>query len=474
MRRRAFLGGAGGIVVGLPFLDFFRGAARGHHEGPTPKRLIVFVHQQGTIMREWAIPGASETDFRLGKILEPLESWRERMLFLYGVDNVMTRVCKSNGHNASERTLLTAQPFVTALDAAGALIPRDAQEADDAHAAGASIDQVIAQRIRAGHPYRSIDLAVGRTGTSRMLYAGREDPVTSVGDPREVLANLFAPTDASREELARLQARRLSALDAVRESFGTLRRRLGREDRLRLDAHADKVRDLELRVQSSGSMCATPSFTLPPDYDVEHHDWTSTPIQIDLLTMALSCEMAPVGTLLFRNAHAPFDWLTYTDESGVERPVIADRYDNWHDMVHDGRGIPVTPGATETYDDPGLIRGYRWYTEQFVRLLESLESTPEGEGTMLDHTMVLWISDFGNGQGHNNIRLHCAMAGNIGGTRGTGRCLRLSEGDGNYDEGDYTTHNLYTTMLHAFGQPDPMFGYETEDIPRLGAIPGIL
>jgi hypothetical protein len=471
MRRRAFLSGAGGIVVGLPFLDFFRGAARSHHEGPGPQRLIVFVHQQGTIMREWAIPGASETDFRFGRILEPLEAWKSRMVFLHGIDNALPGVCSSNGHSASERTLLSAQPFVTALDGAGNLIPRDDQTADDAHAAGPSIDQVIAERIRMGRPYKSIDLAVGPGGSSRMLYAGREDPVTSIGDPREVLANIFAPTLASREELDRIQGRRLSALDAVRDSFQSLRGRLGTSDRRRLDAHAEKVRDLELRVAGMAGTCRAPDPTFPADYDADRHDWTSAPIQMELLTLAMSCDLAPVGTLLFRNAHSPFDWLTYTDGDGVERPVVPDGYDNWHDLVHDGRNRPVTAGAEETFDEPGLIRGYRWYTERFVELLELLDGTPEGDGSMLDHTMVLWISDFGNGRGHNNIRLHAALAGNVGAASSTGRCIRLAEGDGDYDDSRVKTNNLYVSMLQAFGQGDETFGYQTEDVTP-GGVPG--
>lgn len=469
--RRAFLVGAGGITLSLPWLSVLGSPVRAQDAGVPggPRRLLLFFHHQGTVLRQWALPGAGETDFTLGEVMSPLEPFRDRLMFLYGIDNRIADLNLSNGHNSSARSCLTAQLFATAVDASGRYVPRDAQTVDNAPANGPSIDQVLAARMQGDLPYRSVDLAVGnQDGEGQMLFAGPSDPVRSEPDPRRALDRFFATDDGSAEELRRLRIRKQSVLDAVLSSFGALRSRLGSEDRMRLDAHADKVRDIERRVLATATVsCGRPTLDLPPDYDHARDDWTSAPTQMDLLVMALSCNLAPVGSLVFANAHAPFEWLTY-DDGGVQRPVVAPGYDNWHDMVHRGRDID---GGTR--DEPGLVRGYRWYSEQFAYLLEQLRSTPEDEGTLLDHTLVLWMSEFGDGDGHNTLKLHVVLAGNSGSSRGMGRFLDLSGGAGDWVPSATCTNQLFVTILQAFGYDDTTFGYQAEGVDP-GGLPGVL
>ena len=111
LSRRAVLRGAGGLALTLPFLEMFSAPAIA--QATTPKRFILFFHHQGTILRHWAQPGSSETNFTLGEIMTPLEPWRDRCLWLYGVDNKVAPLNRSNGHNSSARTCVTAQLYST-------------------------------------------------------------------------------------------------------------------------------------------------------------------------------------------------------------------------------------------------------------------------------------------------------------------------------------------------------------------------
>lgn len=469
--RRAFLIGAGGLTLSLPYLNVFgsRACAQAGGLPGGPRRLLLFFHHQGTVLRQWALPGSSETSFTLGEVMTPLERHRDRLMFLYGIDNKIADLNLSNGHNSSARSCLTAQLYSTALDASGRYIERDAQTVDNAPANGPSIDQVLAQRMQGDLPYRSVDLAVGnQDGEGQMLFAGRNDPVRSEPSPQRALDRFFVTDDGSAEEMRRLRLRKQSVLDAVLSSFAALRARVGAEDRARLDAHADKVRDIERRVLAPANVtCARPVLDLPADFDEARDDWTSAPAQMDLLVMALSCNVAPVGSLVFANAHAPFEWLTY-DDRGVARPVVAPGYDNWHDMVHRGKGID---GGMR--DEPGLVRGYQWYSEQFAYLLDRMEATPEDDGTMLDHTLVLWMSEFGDGDGHNTLKLHVVLAGNAGSSRGMGRFLDLSGGAGAWMPSATSTNQLFVTVLQAFGYDDTTFGWQADGVEP-GALPGVL
>lgn len=466
--RRNALRGAGGIALALPFLELFSGATA-HAQQGMPKRFVLFYHHQGTILRHWAQPGASETSYQLGEILSPLEGldplgnpWKDRCLFLYGVDNKIARIVSPSGHFA-QSTVLTCQVHTTSIDGNGNLLPTSQQPSQPGlyHAIGPSIDQVLAQRLRNNHPYGSIDVSVAENNSST-LYAGANDPVDSEPDPQAVFDRYFANGLQSAEELARLRLRKLSVLDAVNDNFATLRARLGASDRQRLDAHADKIRELELAIQNARE-CSVPTLSPAVGFDYQNDEQEGARLQLDLLTMAMACDLAPVGSCIFARGHDP-TWTWITDYPGS----IETGYENWHDMVHLGRNM----GPNADQDAPGLIRGYKWYTEQFVELLSRLHATPEDGGTMLDNSVVLWMSEFGNGTGHNSNRLHIVLAGAVGGSAGTGRCLTLGP-NGDYGESPNSTNQVFVSLLNTFGFADQTFGWQAPGVSP-GGISGIV
>ena len=443
-----------GWALALPFLEYFSPARALAQDAGGPKRILVFIHQQGTVLNQW-VPSGSEFSFTLPTILAPLDPWKDRCTFIAGLDNpYYYQNAGGDGHTGAANPLLTCE-----LDAD--------PYADRPFAGGPSLEQILSERIGGGTPYSRIDLATGTgwddTHTSGIIMAGSNDPIAARTNPEQVFNSLFAGLDDNSAADA-LRERRVGVLDAVLENFNQLRARVGADDRDRLDAHAEKIIELEQRIADTGPIeCSPPDLSLPSGYDHNNEEYEpdTSATMIDLLTMALACDMTKVGTFQFARSHGPefpFLW----DEYGgplVDYSV----WDNWHHMIHDGR------------DEPALVAGFTWYTTQFALLLERMAAMTDIDGdNLLDTTMVLWISDFGNGAGHNTIKLPVVMAGNTGGGQ-MGRFLDFMNGgpDDNWSASDYSTNMLYTAILQAFGGSDTTFGHQASYVPQ-GVLPGLV
>ncbi len=483
--RRTFLRGLGGITLSLPFLEAFA------QEAGSLRNFITFLNGQGTCLRNWVTNAATlqdTTSFTLGPVLAPLEPHKSRIVPIFGVDNKIHRYHNNGGHVAGPMTLLTGDAMTKALDANGNLLPTAAQPemGHEDHAAGPSIDQVLAGRLLEPGGYRSIDLAVGPSGVHHYQYVGQDDPVYSEGDPTVSFQQLFTTTDESVDLLRAERERRRSVLDAVLGNFQSLRSRVGREDKQRLDAHAQKVRDIEQMLQGDPKVCAPPTLTLErpawrtfdtvdhgtwseqynTGYDYRIDDDVSARAQIQILAMALACGQSRVGSIYFANAHDPFLFRGLTLPNGQS---YVDGYEGWHDMVHIGRGTGEGPASE---DAEGLIAGYRFYAEQFALLLDELASFETASGTLLDETMVMWTSEFGNGYGHNTDKIPFVFGGNCG-PLGGGRFLQRGV-PAEYQESPYTQNQVYTSVLRAFGFDDARFGRQGPDYDDSGTLPGLV
>ncbi|UJR86197.1 DUF1552 domain-containing protein [Sandaracinus amylolyticus] len=425
--RRAFLAGAGGVVLALPFLEAIHGRARAAPR--TPRRFVVWHQGQGTQWDQWAIPGSSQTDFRLGRILEPLADLRDRFVFMRGIDNRAKDRTEGDGHQSAIRSILCATP----------------------NSGGPSIDTVVHQRLRTEGQLGPLRLAIGSSARSGRFLAAAGDPVDSIGDPRAMLDTFFAGDDGASAELERLRLRRRRALDAVRESFGTFRRGLGTEDRDRLDRHAARLDDLETRL-ASGRTCARPVLEQPSGY-VPTRDWDVTARNVaEVVALAFACDVTPVATIEWTEDHDP----------ALFAPFIGS-YSNWHEMVHSGesrRGIT------------GLHDGYRYYATHMAYFLQRLQEIEEDGGTLLDSTCVLWSSDFGYGAGHNGLSTTFTLAGSLGAETQLGRCITYADPEQLWGASQYTQANLFTSILRAFGQTDEHFGDSTGG--TRGPIPGLV
>jgi len=422
--RRNFLRGAGGVALALPFLESI-GPARAGGEA-TPLRYLQFMHVQGTLVNEWA-PSGPEGAMVLSNILSPLETVRDQIVVVSGCDNPSASDYQSNGHISSGRTLFTCAPN-----------SGNANLAD-----GPSIDQVIAERMAAPTPHRSLQFGVGGPFVQeyQALYAGPQDPVPVDGDPRVVFDQLFSDLEndpaSAPTTMQRIRARRSSVLDTVLDQFDGTMARASAADRQTLERHADKIRELEIQLANEGEAgvgCGVPTLNLPPGYEPNDaaQDNSSSRAFIDLMVMAMACDMTRVGTLQYTNYHGPhYPWL------GVDVPGS---YSEWHAMVHD---IPNLANL----DAPRAV--FRWYMEEYAYLLEQLAATPDGDGTLLDHMLVMAASEISDGASHATWGLPIVLAGELDGRLQTGRHVNL---------GGARTGELFVTFLNWFGADDTVFG----------------
>lgn len=422
--RRNFLRGAGGIAVALPLLESTGPARAGG--GSTPLRYLQFMHVQGTLWNEWA-PSGPANAMVLSEILSPLEPVRAHIVPILGCDNPAAGDYGVNGHVNSGRTLFTCAPNSGNNDLAD----------------GPSIDQVIADRIDAPTPYKTLQFGIGGSGIGeyQALMAGPQDPVPLDGDPRQIFDQLFSDLDEDPAQqptaIQRLRARRGSVLDAVLDQFNGTVARASSADRQTLERHADKIRELEAQLGNegeAGEACGVPTLDLPADYDPndQGQDDVSSRAFIDLMVMALACDLSRVATLQYTNYHGPdYPWL----------PVaVPGSYPEWHSMVHD------LPNMSDL-SAPRAV--YRWYMEEYAYLLQQLADTPDGDGSLLDHMLVMSASELGNPASHSTYDLPIVLAGGVGGQLSTGRYVDL---------GGARTGELFTTFLQWFGANDTVFG----------------
>ncbi len=436
----------GGAALTLPFLEYTSG--RAYAQAGPPQRLVVFQHPMGMVMDAWR-PQGGERDFILHDILAPLEPYRDQLNIIEGLSNRVAPLNQlSDGHNSAARSLLTCMPFHESLSADGRLLPAS-QQSDNGLAAGPSIEQVIANDISVGRRFKTVDFMIGGTeiGQFQIFSAGRNDPVIGTADPRVLFDRLFSEVVGDdTTPIAMIRKKRASVLDVVRKSYEGLSSRMGREDRIRLEAHTTKVRELEQRIFSGGQMCSAPVVALQPGYNPNdsNYDDVSAEILIEEAVMALSCDLTRVVTLQFTNGEGPrFPWL------GVNIPG---QWSNWHTMIHEARNI----GGRDA-----MVAAMTWYTRMFARLLERMATVTDGSASLLENSLVLWVSDFGEGDAHNTENLPIVLAGGLGGRLQTGRYLKFP---------GRSTGDLYTSLLNLFGNPATCFGWG--DMCR-GPLPGI-
>lgn len=460
--RRNFLKGAGGLAVGLPFLPSLTRAKAGPGEGP--QRLILLMQPQGMIMEEWH-PTGTGSNYQLSPILSGLEDIREHINIISGLDNRVPMMAEGNyGHPGASKAIWTGMPLDFNLSPEGNMLPSPNVPEDPWHvgAGGPSVDQVIAQRLGAATPYESIGLRIGSNHdpiVDACYHAARNEHIGMDGDPREAFDRLFAGFEPGEPSaLQRLRAARGSVLDAVADSYAHTSARLSRADQIHLEAHAEKIRELELRFgngAAGGQGCALPEFSLPADYDPHHDDFddAGARAQIENAVMALACDMTRVVSMQYSHGQGNrFPWLGH--------PFPFDHWEGWHGIFH------IVPDGPTGRDYPevraAMIDVMQWYTDMFRLLVQRLAETPDGDGSLLDSTLVVWACEMGDGAGHNTVDIPIITAGNMCGRIETGRHLEY------YGR---STNDLLVSILNAFGYEDTSFG-----LPDAcdGALPGFV
>lgn len=500
VNRRRFLKGAGGAALALPFLTKLHGPARAAADAP-PTRIIVMSYAMGCVSQEFQ-PRGTGSSFTLPFITAPLERHRDRCLFVSNLDNASQHLVSSHafGHDGKKESALTGTLMVDAFGGDGS---NHIDNLSDGPASGGpnneSVENFIGRRILQGsHARASIDLGVtGRPERDRPEYVsefffeGPSNPVTLQQNPARAFDMLFAgiTPDGPMVDPAVVARRQRShsVLDAVRASFTELRSGLDARDRRRLDDHAALIRSIEVEIEERAA-CAPPAGALfMGGREAAWEPFSSMgmvemgPLMNTLMAAGMGCGLAPVGRIQFTEQHNPFFGIPLVDDE-VAQWRGADDSTAWHTLVHGEpspvTGVPTRDDGSNSYSMP-LLTGYRSFVESFADLLDKLAATPEGPDgeSVLDHTLCVLCSDFGNGNGHSANKMNWILAGNTGVTGRVGYHFDAAGRDaGFYTESAYDVNHLLTSIIQMMGvrhedgsevQEFGLQGFHTGIIPDL-------
>jgi Protein of unknown function (DUF1552) len=424
--RRTILRGMGAALA-LPLLDSMvpaLTAARKSAAAPV-KRLGVVYTPNGIMMDNWT-PAIEGVGFEFSPTLKALEPYRNRLLVLSGLNSippVMPGNEPTGVHaRASTRFLSDIQPKPT--------------EGSDLHA-GISIDQIAASHFGRETQLASLELGLesadsggaGDPGFSKVYDAtiswrGETTPLPMEHNPRAVFERLFGDGGASPESrLARLREER-SILDSVLQSASDLERGLGPRDRGKLGEYLEAVRDIERRIQKAEEQSGREAPTIEHPAGVPATYSEHVKLMYDLYVLAYQADLTRVVT--FMTGHE-FSGQTFP-EAGVP---------DAHHAISHHQGNPASLAKLSKID--------AFKMSLFAYFIGRLQSTPDGDGSLLDHSTIIYGAGMSDGNAHDPKNLPVLLLGGGCGTLKSGRHIRYPK--------DTPLANLHVTLLDKLGVP---------------------
>jgi hypothetical protein len=442
--RRAMFHRLGAAALALPFYELLAPRAAHAATGAKARRLVVFYFPDG-------VPGPSgagepsawharggETNFTLTDVLFPLAPFRERCVFLNGLSMGPT---DSGSHPGGAKKLLTA--------------------ADGGQ--GESFDQYMARTAGADAPFRHLYLgamanAGGASGDKHISYIGPGQTIAPQDNPLAAIGALFPGGGSQPGTGDASSRRRASVLDGVLAEMAALRSRLGAVDKRKLDIHLESLREVERRVKSEVTTtadCSRPVIDTSGVDAAQLYDPSRFPAilraQIDTLVTAFACGLTRVGVVQASN---------HTSELVMSRFAGSEMHDPGYDMrshqaSHYGNNHDLAKREYRAF-----VQQRKWFVAQFAHLLAELARRPEGDGSMLDHTIALMCTEVCDGNTHLHDDMPFVLAGGAGGLLRTGRLLSFP-GRRHAD--------LFVSLGRAMGEPTTWFGQGSS-----GGLPGLL
>jgi hypothetical protein len=429
--RRTVLRGLGATMA-LPFLDAMIPAfsLRGLAAAKPVHRFQTFYVPNGMAMEYW-LPKGEGTAFELSPILEPLAPFREQMLVLSGL--------KANWNYIHAGA---SGSFLTGTARGG----RNEIEI----IADVSVDQLLARHFAGETQVASLELSMDApanagacTGilscvyTHTLSWRSPTQPLPMEWNPRAVFERLFGDSGstnrAARE--ARLRQHK-SILDSVTEKLASLKRELGPQDQTKVDQYADAVRDVERRIEKAEQQSGLelPALEQPQGAPPVFEDHLA--LMLDLQLLAFQSDLTRVISFMLGK-----------EQSARPYPQI---------------GVPEAHHPLSHHNDvPELIAHMskinRYHTQLFSKYLERLRATPDGDGSLLDHTTILYGSGISNSTRHSGDNLPLLVMGGGAGTLKGGRHLTYS--------GKPTMANLLVTLMDKMDVPVERVGGSTGKLP---------
>jgi hypothetical protein len=394
--RRSFLTGVGlggaTVRIGLPPLAAMftesgtaYAAAAGKPAKPVEPRFVVWFNGNGILENYWT-PREIGPDYTITPCLKPLAPFRRDIHIVSGLDNP-----NGKGHHGAMSSLMSGAAFT------------------GRGAGGASIDQAIARHVGNASRFRSLQIGVcqesfGESIQRNMSWAARDRPLPPEMQPHRLFDRLFGGKDLGWID------RKKSVLDRVRDDAAAFEKRLGHEDKVRVDEYLASVRTVERAIAS-----LPPEYAVPldrPDDTGDMRDWPRiAKLQSDLLVHAFASGQTRVASYMLTKCQSltRFPWLGHTTL-------------RHHDYTHT---------RANTQEGQRIMRDIcRWHVEEFAYLLAKLKSMPEGDGNMLDNTLLLYVHEHAEANSHKTSGMVAILAGHAGAIKtGTHSMMTGTVGD---------------------------------------------
>jgi len=428
--RRAFLRGMG-VTIALPLLDAMTPAFAA---GANPAVRLGFVYvPNGIIMNKWT-PKGEVADFQFAPTMKPLETFRERLLVFSGLAQVQGRAL---GDGAGDHARAGAT-FLTGVHP---------KKSEINIRAGVSADQIAARELAKHTQFASLELGIESNQlagncdsgyscayTNTISWRGDTTPLPVENNPRAIFERLFGDGE-STDAAARLAMfeRQRSILDYVSGSLARLNGNLGPGDRAKLDEYADAIRDIERRIQKAEQQNAAmklPVMERPSAVPEEFEDHVK--MVMDLMALAFQADLTRVITLMMAR-------------EGSNRPYRSIGVsDGHHNLTHHQNDAEKIAKVTKINEQ---------HVKLFAYLLERLKATPDGDGALLDHSLILYGSSISDGNLHTHHDLPIVLAGGGAGQVKGNRHIVYPK--------DTPLNNLLLSMLEKAGVSIEKFGDST-------------
>jgi hypothetical protein len=427
LSRRTFLNGVGASLA-LPLLDSMVPAATALAQtAATPRTRFGSIYvPHGAIMPKWT-PATEGAGFELTEILQPLQPFYNQINVISDLRHAM-----AYGSGATANHNRSAAAFLSGAFAEVGARP----------SLGVTVDQIAAQKIGQDTPLPSIELTIespslncgdGLSCSYRdtISWQNANSPLPMENNPQVVFERLFGDGNTAVERRARRE-QSLSLLDSVLGEAAALQQRLPVSDRRRVDQYLSDVREIERRVQKAGQQLSddlpVPAAPTGVPSDGEDH----IKLMYDLQVVAWQAEITRISTFLMCKELSTFVY----PKSGVR--------DAFHTLSHHSN-------VQANIDRFTILNTY--HMGLFAYFLDKLQSTPDGDGTLLDHSLVLYGSGMSDGNQHNHGPLPILLAGGASGRLAGGRHIRNPK--------ETTMSNLLLAMLDKLEIPLDRFGDST-------------
>ena len=424
LRRRDLLKAAAASAALAPFVP---ASSRRAQAAGSPKRLLLLFSGNGTVESQfWPVGDGNAFTFKPGSITEPLAPFAKKLIFPRGLHR------KTSGSGAHEQNI-------------GGLWTGCGLVSGFGYPSGPSIDQVIVQALNPTTNFKSLQFGVqcesfNRGGNKAVLkcmtYSGSNAALKPEDNPAAMFSKLMLPAggapgaiDPNAGDLAKLRARRKSVIDAVSGDLKSLSATLDKDDRQRLDQHLESISSIEKRLQmpvtpgAEGAGCRAPDQSKTVFSAAAMAENANFPaildIQSRMAVAALACDRTRIASVQWSRSFSP-----------IQHTWVGVNTDH-HTLSH----------KTDATSMGQLHALNRWYGQRLGELLGYMDAVKEGDGTLLDNTVVCWGNEAATGNHNANPGITLlAGGGNLG--------LKVGQ---NIDCSGNDHSQLLITMAHAVG-----------------------